>query len=212
MTRLLEASGIAVGAVLLTLLIVLIGSVNLFGPVVLGLLTFLAAVGCLVFSIWLRGRGELLVHPTLLRYAAYFRRVSYALMLAVLLRYVLPGMAPGLVAGTRSWLARWDRDSARAAVARLAPQPVLCGDPLVVRDATRYWYHPGDDPLTCYDSAGKHPRGLGDLVPVDDAVARIIERQRGRQASAVAIPTPPPASPQTTSRGGPSGEWLNVPQ
>jgi hypothetical protein len=203
MTRLLEASGIVAVGLLLTLLVVLIAGINLFGPAVLGMLTFLAAVASLVFSIWLRGRGELLVLPTHLRYAAYFRRVSYALMLAVLLRYALPGLVPGLTAGAKSWLARWDRNSARAAVARLAPQPVACGDPLVVAGKTVYWYHPDDDPLVCYDSAGKHPRGKGDLAPVDDTVARIIERQRERSSPVVAEAKAPPAQ---------DGEWLKVPQ
>lgn len=222
MPRLLEALAVLAGAAVLTLLIALIGSINLFGSAVVGMLMFLAALASALLSIWLNAHGHT-------EYGRFFKRASVVLLIGVLVQHKLPNLAPGTAARAKAWFTGFDRDNQRAALTRLAPQPVSCGDTLVVAGKTVYWWHPSDDPLVCYDSVGKHPKGHGELLPVDDAVAQIIERQRQRpkppaQSPAVAqapAPTPPPPeaipgsssrepSPGTEARW--AGDWVPIPK
>jgi hypothetical protein len=221
MSRLLDALGVTAGRFILGLLIIVIGGLNIFGPAFAGILMFVTAVTALFFGQWLTERGQLLVSPPHLEYAAYCKRVAYALFAVVFIRFMVLANVPATVALVKSGAARLERHNQRAALEQDAVHEVPCNGALYVEGATKYYYLPGEDPLRCYDRAGEHPDGKGPTRPVDANTAQTIRAQQQRAAAShpptedeirqlvvaeLAKTQPPPVAPQSAD-----GEWVAVP-
>jgi hypothetical protein len=188
-SRLLAALGTVTGVIAITALVIIIGGSNLLGPIVFGFLAFATAVCMLVFSFWLKRRGQLLDQPSHLEYAGYLRKAAFIMLLGIIIRYKLPNVVPGLVAYATSLGTSVEYAANRSALERLVPQPVIPGNALVgANGEALYWWHPCDQPIAFYDREGEHPKGCGQLQPITPAVAQLIERLR----KTALAPTAPP--------------------
>jgi hypothetical protein len=194
MLNLIAATGTAVVALILALMLGVAASFRFYGTAVLGVVALILAPFLLLFGLWLKGHKLNLV-------ARFFLTASATLVIGVVAAQFVPRWAPGTVARIRARFQRSDDANSRTAIATLAPRAVPCSAPLVGQQGEAlYWWHPQDEPIKCYDRSGKHPEGKGELAAVDDAIAQLIVRKSVPKSSPLPMPQVAMAAVQPEAR------------
>ncbi len=207
MKNLFTAMVVAFASVGLALLIGLAGSLRLFGPMVIGVLTIFAAPFVYLFSLWLhRARYE--------EFSLFFGRVAKIMIVLALVQFGFPQVWPGIVSWMGAKRDTLNRTAQNEADLEGTPQVVPCTPPYTIgkEGHPRYWWSTQDDPVVCYDRPGINPHASrGDqLLPVQGTAIEVIETQaRVRKAmqelaqmqkrEQLELALPPPMIPRRVS-------------
>jgi hypothetical protein len=166
---------------------------RIFGPTTVGIVAifsvaFIELAGVLIYT-----KGSKTI-------AKFFAVAGIIILVSTIVQFKFSGLFKLGGAGIETV----NRAAENQALLVQTPHAVPCTEPFIIGDAdntrARYWWSPKDDPVVCYDHAGRHPKYGTLLIEVTGPIVDLIETQRSRPASmsppiivASCLPDPAPA-------------------